>query len=116
MLFTVPKMLDEALEFLENRSKKDATFQYEVIIVSDGSKDSTVQLAHGYSKRYTAEKVRVLDLIKNRGKGGAVRMVRKEAKSISAKLVEPIPFTFEFIPSKKKKKNNNENFFNFREC
>lgn len=68
-------MLDEAMEYLENRSQKDSTFQYEVIICSDGSKDSTVQVALAYSKKYTCEKVRVLDLIKNRGKGGAVRMV-----------------------------------------
>lgn len=73
--FLVPKMLDEALEYLENRSKKDATFQYELIVVSDGSKDSTVQVALEYSKKYTTDKVRVLNLIKNRGKGGAVRMV-----------------------------------------
>lgn len=75
-MFTVPKMLDEALDYLEKRSQKDVTFQYEVIVVSDGSKDSTVQVALAYSKKYTVEKVRVLELIKNRGKGGAVRLVR----------------------------------------
>lgn len=68
-------MLDEALNYLEKRSQADATFQYEVIVVSDGSKDSTVQVALQYGKKYTAEKVRVLELIKNRGKGGAVRLV-----------------------------------------
>lgn len=68
-------MLDEALSYLEKRSKTDATFQYEVIIVSDGSKDSTVEVALAYAKKYTAEKIRVLDLIENRGKGGAVRLV-----------------------------------------
>lgn len=68
-------MLDEALEYLEKRSQIDATFQYEVIVVSDGSRDSTVEVALQYSKKYTAEKVRVLKLIKNRGKGGAVRLV-----------------------------------------
>lgn len=68
-------MLDEALAYLEKRSQVDATFQYEVIVVSDGSKDLTVELALKYTKKYTAEKVRVLNLIKNRGKGGAVRLV-----------------------------------------
>lgn len=68
-------MLDEALDYLEKRSQADATFQYEVIVVSDGSKDSTVQVALQYGKKYTADKVRVLELIKNRGKGGAVRLV-----------------------------------------
>lgn len=72
---SVPKMLDEALEYLEKRSQMDATFQYEVIVVSDGSKDSTVDVALKYTKKYSTEKVRVLNLIKNRGKGGAVRLV-----------------------------------------
>lgn len=68
-------MLDEAFGYLEKRSKMDATFQYEVIVVSDGSKDRTVEVALGYSRKYSAEKVRVLDLVNNRGKGGAVRLV-----------------------------------------
>lgn len=68
-------MLDEALEYLEKRSQTDATFQYEVIVVSDGSKDLTVEIALQYTKKYTADKVRVLNLMKNRGKGGAVRLV-----------------------------------------
>lgn len=68
-------MLDEALEYLEKRSQIDATFQYEMIIVSDGSKDSTVEVALQYAKKYSADKVRVLNLVKNRGKGGAVRLV-----------------------------------------
>lgn len=64
-------MLDECLEYLENRKKSGLT--YEVIVVSDGSVDKTVEIAHSYSKKY--ETVRVLNLIKNRGKGGAVRLV-----------------------------------------
>lgn len=68
-------MLDEAFEYLEKREQSDATFQYEVIVVSDGSKDLTVEIALRYAKKYTTEKVRVLNLIKNRGKGGAVRLV-----------------------------------------
>ncbi|XP_055917400.1 dolichyl-phosphate beta-glucosyltransferase [Eupeodes corollae] len=69
----LPKMLDECMEYLENRSKS-GEFTYEVIVVSDGSRDGTVSLALKYSKKYTAEKLRVLELIENRGKGGAVRI------------------------------------------
>lgn len=36
----------------------------------------THQVALQYSRKYGADKVRVLTLVKNRGKGGAVRMVR----------------------------------------
>lgn len=34
------------------------------------------QVAMRYTRKYGADKVRVLTLVKNRGKGGAVRMVR----------------------------------------
>jgi dolichyl-phosphate beta-glucosyltransferase len=67
-------MLDECMEYLENRSKQDAKFTYEVIVVSDGSKDKTVEVAMKYCEKYSTEKFRILDLVENRGKGGAVRM------------------------------------------
>lgn len=70
----VPSMLEECLEFLENKTKRDK-FSYEVIVVSDGSSDGTVSLALEYSKKYSVNKVRVLELVENRGKGGAVRLV-----------------------------------------
>lgn len=66
----LPVMLDECLEYLENRSKKGCT--YEVIIVSDGSTDKTVDIAHKYATEH--ENIRVLNLVRNRGKGGAVRL------------------------------------------
>jgi len=65
----LPKMLDECLQFLEARKSS-----YEVIIVDDGSKDTTTEVGLGYVDKYGCEKVRVLSLAKNRGKGGAVRM------------------------------------------
>lgn len=64
-------MLDEALDFLEKRSKLD--FTYEVIVVSDGSTDKTIDVAQNYAEKFKS--VRVLRLITNRGKGGAVRLV-----------------------------------------
>ncbi|KAH8353058.1 hypothetical protein KR084_008632 [Drosophila pseudotakahashii] len=70
----LPAMLDECLAFLEQKSGGNPSFTYEVIVVSDGSQDATVAVALGYSKKHGAEKVRVLELIENRGKGGAVRM------------------------------------------
>ncbi|KAH0628667.1 hypothetical protein JD844_010079 [Phrynosoma platyrhinos] len=47
----LPSMMDEALDYLEKR-----------------------QVALKYTKKYGFDKVRVLPLVKNRGKGGAVRM------------------------------------------
>lgn len=73
-------MLDECLEFMEDRLKSDKTKTYEVIVVSDGSRDKTVEVAMKYSKLFGSEKVRVLELIKNRGKGGAVRLGMMSAR------------------------------------
>ncbi|CAH1400616.1 unnamed protein product [Nezara viridula] len=70
----LPPMLDECLDFLEKRCKEISGFSYEVIVVSDGSKDKTADVALQYTKNFGSEKVRVLDLKPNRGKGGAVRL------------------------------------------
>jgi len=69
----MPIMLDETLEYLEKRSNNDKEFTYELIIVDDGSKDQTSKVGLNYSKKYSTEKIRVLTLLKNRGKGGAVK-------------------------------------------
>ncbi|XP_043253107.1 dolichyl-phosphate beta-glucosyltransferase [Colletes gigas] len=66
----LPLMLDECLEYMEERLKNGCT--YEIIVVSDGSTDQTVQIAQNYAQKH--ENIRVLDLVKNRGKGGAVRL------------------------------------------
>ncbi|XP_045422718.1 dolichyl-phosphate beta-glucosyltransferase isoform X1 [Lemur catta] len=71
----LPVMMDEALGYLEKRQKQDPTFTYEVIVVDDGSKDQTSKVAFKYCQRYGSDKIRVITLVKNRGKGGAVRMV-----------------------------------------
>jgi dolichyl-phosphate beta-glucosyltransferase len=71
----LPKMLNECLEFLEAR-----TSSYEVIIVDDGSKDTTTEVGLDYVEKYGSEKVRVLSLSRNRGKGGAVRMGMLKAR------------------------------------
>lgn len=70
----MPVMLDEAMEYLEKRQKQNPSFTYEVIVVDDGSKDKTTEVALRYTRKYSADKVRVLTLVENRGKGGAVRM------------------------------------------
>uniref|UniRef100_A0AC11DUF2 ALG5 dolichyl-phosphate beta-glucosyltransferase n=1 Tax=Ovis aries TaxID=9940 RepID=A0AC11DUF2_SHEEP len=70
----LPVMMDEALGYLEDRQKQDPTFTYEVIIVDDGSKDQTSKVAFKYCQKYGSDKVRVITLVKNRGKGGAIRM------------------------------------------
>ena len=66
-------MLGECLEWLESRRP---ALTYEVIVVSDGSQDGTADVAREYTKKHGPDTVRVLELETNRGKGGAIRLVR----------------------------------------
>lgn len=70
----LPIMLDETLDYLENKKKNHPSFTYEIIVVDDGSKDGTSKVALEYVKKYGVHKMRLLTFEKNRGKGGAVRM------------------------------------------
>lgn len=49
------------------------TYSYEVIIVNDGSIDTTVKLAGKVLEQYIPDKFRILELEKNQGKGAAVK-------------------------------------------
>lgn len=65
----LPIMLDEAFDYLESRK-----FKYELIVVDDGSSDRTTEIALDYVQKFGSEKIRVITLEKNRGKGGAIRI------------------------------------------
>ncbi|XP_044748102.1 dolichyl-phosphate beta-glucosyltransferase [Coccinella septempunctata] len=65
----LPSMLEECIDYLENSSKN-----YEIIVVSDGSTDGTVSVANKFCVKIGTNKLRVLELETNRGKGGAVRL------------------------------------------
>lgn len=84
-------MLEEAVEFLDaeygrtpgkgkgkangKSSKKSGSGSggYEILVVNDGSKDKTVDIALGFSQKHKLHDIlRVCTLERNRGKGGAV--------------------------------------------
>nr|CAH0110028.1 unnamed protein product [Daphnia galeata]SVE76589.1 EOG090X0BIY [Daphnia longispina] len=70
----LPAMLEECLHYLENMLRTNPESTFEVIIVDDGSTDRTTQIGLSYSEKFGCDKVRVLTLSSNRGKGGAVRL------------------------------------------
>lgn len=70
----LPRMLDECVDYLQRRSEKSPAFSWEIIIVDDGSSDSTTAVGMKYSKKFSPDRIRVLTLVHNRGKGGAVRL------------------------------------------
>ncbi|KNC75836.1 dolichyl-phosphate beta-glucosyltransferase [Sphaeroforma arctica JP610] len=76
----MPAMLKETIEYLSKRQKKYKSFTYEFVIVDDGSKDKTYEIAMNESEKYGDDVVRVLKFEKNRGKGGAVRLGMEVAR------------------------------------
>lgn len=69
----LPAMLDQAIEFLQNPKFNTTAKTWEIIVVDDGSKDKTTETALEYAVTLGRDKMRVLTLAKNLGKGGAVR-------------------------------------------
>lgn len=66
-------MLDETIDYLQDRQKVDPDFTWELVIVDDGSRDKTVEVVQKYVAKHGTDLIRVNKLKKNVGKGGAVR-------------------------------------------
>jgi len=68
----LPKMLFDCTDYLEERSKTESGFSYEIILADDGSRDSTTKVGLEWAQKLGTCRFRVLTLAENRGKGGAV--------------------------------------------
>lgn len=68
-------MLQETVSYLEGRKLEDKNFQYEIIVVDDGSVDNTTMIALEFGHKNKNVDLKVLKLEKNRKKGGAVTQV-----------------------------------------
>ncbi|GJQ09292.1 hypothetical protein GpartN1_g1083.t1 [Galdieria partita] len=69
----LPQMLEETIKSLEARSRRAANFSWEIIVVDDGSRDGTVEVAYNIGERLGTDRFRVLRLPQNSGKGAAVK-------------------------------------------
>ncbi|KAG0057302.1 dolichyl-phosphate beta-glucosyltransferase [Gryganskiella cystojenkinii] len=68
----LPIMMQETLDFLKAKAKKEPGFTYEILIIDDGSQDSTVRVALELAHQAKDKDIRVVSFETNRGKGGAV--------------------------------------------
>ncbi|RKP25751.1 nucleotide-diphospho-sugar transferase [Syncephalis pseudoplumigaleata] len=65
-------MLEETAQFLHEQQQQQPDYTYEILVVDDGSRDSTSEVALDYARKHPEYAIRVLTLAQNRGKGGAV--------------------------------------------
>merc|ERR1711934_1217152 len=66
-------MLEDAIETLCKLSEKDSSYSWEIIVVDDGSRDEIHEVVAPFVKQVSSEKLRLMHLAANQGKGGAVR-------------------------------------------
>ncbi|RLN74447.1 hypothetical protein BBJ28_00010925 [Nothophytophthora sp. Chile5] len=65
--------LKDTVAFLESKKRQDPSFSYEILVVDDCSQDATVDVVMREVKTHSVERIRLLRLQKNHGKGGAIR-------------------------------------------
>ncbi|KAJ1606449.1 Alg5 like dolichyl-phosphate beta-glucosyltransferase [Cryptosporidium canis] len=74
------KTLDSMVYYMEQRSRQNPAFRYEIILVDDGGSDDTLRVCEGFWRGKMAKnevpggQLRLISSIENRGKGNAVRL------------------------------------------
>lgn len=75
------------MTYLEQHSQQNR-YTYEVIIVDDGSRDNTWRKALEWTAKFGVDKVRLLKLVNNQGKGGAVQQGMLHARGRTMLMVD----------------------------
>lgn len=72
-LFREKKRLERSIAEISEFVRRRDDFSFSLLMVDDGSGDGTAGFARELAERHALERVQVLELKKNRGKGAAVR-------------------------------------------
>ncbi|GLE04459.1 hypothetical protein PINS_up013401 [Pythium insidiosum] len=65
--------LRDTVAFFDERKRAQPDFTYEIIVVDDCSRDRTVDVVMNEVKKVSVDRLKLLRLKKNHGKGGAIR-------------------------------------------
>ncbi|KAL4152511.1 hypothetical protein PRNP1_001939 [Phytophthora ramorum] len=65
--------IKDAVAFLDAKTLQDPSFTYEILVVDDCSVDATVDVVLQQVKKHSVQRIRLLRLQQNHGKGGAIR-------------------------------------------
>jgi len=69
----LPGMLEDAIATLKQREQKNSKLTWEIVIVDDGSRDHLEEVVAPFVQRESSERIRLLQLAFNQGKGAAVQ-------------------------------------------
>lgn len=93
------KILDAAYNYFQSKD-----FDYEIIVVDDGSKDQTAKVVQNYSNKF--KNLKIVSFLKNSGKGAAVKAGALESKgdyllfadADNSTSFEQVKFFLKYIP------------------
>ncbi|KAJ2766400.1 dolichyl-phosphate beta-glucosyltransferase [Coemansia nantahalensis] len=68
----LPVLLDDVRRYVAERRRREPRFSYELLIMDDGSRDKTLEVAMAHARKHGVRELKAVRHVVNRGKGGAV--------------------------------------------